>query len=134
MGQRSQIYVFTKNGLQVANYYGWNYGTRMISRARYGLEWCESYIDYAWYFKRSEASDFEKFRRIWDVNFDYQDIVMSSDLIKEAENDTDITDNVEFADYVLNNCNNDGKLFVFIDTEKKKYSPKMSNKKSSKTT
>ena len=38
MGQRSQIYVrFNKENGQsglIANYYGWNFGERMISRAR----------------------------------------------------------------------------------------------------
>lgn len=115
MGQRSQIYVFTEKGLQIANYYQWNYGTRMLSRARYGIEYAISNINCTWLFDRKgETREYEKFRRYWDINFNYKDIVMSSDIIKEAENG--YTD--DFADYVLNCDNNDGKLFVLINTEK----------------
>ena len=39
MGQKSQIYVRFDKELVVANYYRWNYGERMISRARYGIEY-----------------------------------------------------------------------------------------------
>ena len=63
MGQRSQIYIrynvnyvsgaATKNptthnykGL-IARYFGWNYGERMISRARHTLEWIKDNVDYA---------------------------------------------------------------------------------------
>lgn len=34
MGQRSQIYVRYNEKLLFARYFQWNYGTRMISRAR----------------------------------------------------------------------------------------------------
>jgi len=39
MGQRSQIYVRYNKKLVVTNYYQWNYGERMIRRARYGIEY-----------------------------------------------------------------------------------------------
>ena len=43
MGQRSQIFVRYQetDGTRklVARYYGWNYGERMISRARHTIEW-----------------------------------------------------------------------------------------------
>ena len=50
MGQRSQIYVrYNKNNTQkglIANYYGWNYGERMISRARWGIEFIKEHFKY----------------------------------------------------------------------------------------
>ena len=43
IGQRSQIYIRLKdrnnNKYLFAKYYGWNYGERMISRARYGIDY-----------------------------------------------------------------------------------------------
>lgn len=122
MGQRSQIYVFTEKGLQIANYYQWNYGTRMISRARYGIEWAKTNIDYSWHFERNKArgSGYEKFRRIWDVNFDYGDMVLSSCLIDEAIEESGYTNPHDLAEYVLNCDNNDGKLFVYINTNIKR--------------
>lgn len=51
MGQRSQIYVRASGQLIVANYYQWNYAERMISRARYGIEYIDSVKDYSdWIF------------------------------------------------------------------------------------
>lgn len=48
MGQRSQIYVrYNKSNTQkglIANYYSWNYSERMISRARWGIEFIEGGI------------------------------------------------------------------------------------------
>lgn len=53
MGQRSQIYVRASGQLIVANYYQWNYAERMISRARYGIEYIDSVKDYSdWIFLR----------------------------------------------------------------------------------
>ena len=43
MGQRSQIYVRYNKKLVIANYYQWNYGEQMISRARYGIEYIRRY-------------------------------------------------------------------------------------------
>ena len=45
MGQRSQIYLRHNGDLVFANYYQWNYGERMVSRARWGIG----------YIKHSEA-------------------------------------------------------------------------------
>ena len=49
MGQRSQIYVRLKdkegNKYLIAKYFQWNYGERMISRAKYGIEYCKNQIN-----------------------------------------------------------------------------------------
>ena len=117
MGQRSQIYVKVDNKLQVANYYQWNYGTRMISRARYGIEWINKNINYPCFFDRS-FYNFEKFRRIWDINFDYKDIVISSDILTFKEYcENDSYSKEEFV-YKCQ-ANNDGKLFINVNTESK---------------
>lgn len=111
MGQRSQIFVrYEENGQKkmIARYYQWNYGGRMISRARYGIEWLKDMYKYTPEFER-------KLYRILDTNFDMIDCVISSDIIKEF-----IDDYWENDGYTLNNFmfyqqdNNDGKLFIDV--------------------
>lgn len=109
MGQRSQIYIAYKDSGEnklIARYYQWNYGSRMISRARGLVEWLSEHIDYlAW--------ESEKIARVADVNFDFRDIVISHDLIKEGH------------EYGFNPFtevgNNDGKLFVLVKEKSIKY-------------
>ena len=128
MGQRSQIYVRypikeKKNGETVeiskgliANYYQWNYGERMISRARAGINMLLSVLKYSdWYFKVYK----EKIRRYFDVNFDMRDIVMSDDILKEWSEDTW---DCGFADFVFfGQDNNDGKLLLDVTDDGIKY-------------
>lgn len=111
MVQRSQIFVrYEENGQKkmIARYYQWNYGERMISRARYGIEWLKDMYKYTFEFER-------KLYRILDTNFDMIDCVISSDIIKEF-----IDDDWENDGYTLNNFmfyvqdNNDGKLFIDV--------------------
>lgn len=113
MGQRSQIYVrYNKDGVNylIARYYQWNYGERMISRCKHSIEWIESILKYDWYL----TTETEKLKRILDVNFDMQDIVMGQDIIKEWD-EWDYKDETTFNDFVfLQQDNNDGKLFIDI--------------------
>lgn len=111
MGQRSQIFVrYEDNGQKkmIARYYQWNYAERMISRARYGIEWLKEMYKYSFEIKR-------KLYRILDTNFDMIDCVISSDIIKEF-----VDDDWENYGYTLNNFmfyaqdNNDGKLFIDV--------------------
>lgn len=114
MGQRSQIYVRYTNDkgehFLTARYFGWNYGERMISRARHTLEWIKDNINYADF---NFAHDNKKLIRIMEVNFDMHDVVISTDIIEEYFEYfcTDYT----FKDYVfIKHDNNDGKLFIDI--------------------
>lgn len=117
MGQRSQIYVRVDGNLEVANYYQWNYGDRMISRARYGMEWIQKYLKPPFLLKRAGYS-FEKFRRIWDVNFDYKDITLSSDIFQEYELEGWGAGGTTLEKFCFEmQDNNDGKLFVDVNTE-----------------
>lgn len=111
MGQRSQIFVrYEENGQKkmIARYYQWNYGERMISRARYGIEWLKKMYKYSFEIER-------KLYRILNVNFDMIDYAISSDIIKEF-----VDDDWENSGYILNNFmfyqqdNNDGKLFIDV--------------------
>lgn len=111
MGQRSQIFVrYEDNGQKkmIARYYQWNYGERMISRARYGIEWLKKMYKYSFEIER-------KLYRILNVNFDMIDYAISSDIIKEF-----VDDDWENSGYTLNNFmfyqqdNNDGKLFIDV--------------------
>jgi len=112
MGQRSQIYLKYpigdkgKFGL-IANYYGWNYGERMISRAAYAIRYLTGmYLPEYGFMNEDQV---EKMRRYLDVNFDMHDIVMSTDLIREYE---DSNSSSGCLDYVFNQANNDGRLFL----------------------
>ena len=127
MGQRSQIYIrynvnyvsssATKNNYKglIARYYGWNYGERMISRARYIIEQIQDgFMEWKWCF--GDAEKLEKLKRICDVNFDMKDIVFGSDIIKEviADFDGDM-------EYLFNQDNNDGQLFIDVTDSGIKY-------------
>lgn len=120
MGQRSQIYVRfnvgDKKGL-IANYYQWNYGERMISRARAGIEKILETLKYEWYY--TTKSNVTKLSRILDANFDMRDVQLSVDIINEHS--------VEFPEKQFNEYvfftqdNNDGKLIVDILPDGVKY-------------
>jgi hypothetical protein len=122
MGQRSQIYVrYNKDGVNylTARYYQWNYGERMISRCRHSLEWIKEMLRYDWYL----TTETEKLKRILDVNFDMEDIVIGCDIIKEYNEDEYWKDNNYSLNSYVFECqdNNDGKLFIDIKDEIIKY-------------
>jgi hypothetical protein len=111
MGQRSQIY-FRANMLGgkyvlVAQYFQWNYGTRMVSRARGILEWLESEKQFATLFYKG-SSTLAKLRRVMEINWDYHDVVPSIDIIKEYEEgyyDSSL-------EMFIGQDNNDGQLII----------------------
>ena len=118
MGQRSQIYVRypVKNGDKklLANYYQWNFGERMISRARYGIEWVIERVEYLpWFF--TFESNVISMSRIFDVNFDYKDVQISQNIIEEWKEIFPYNDFVAHVFYGQDN--NDGKLFIDISID-----------------
>lgn len=116
MGQRSQIYVRHNGDLVFANYYQWNYGERMVSRARWGIAYIKQFAEkgYEWVFR--DPAYVLKMRRFFDVNFDMHDIQISSDILKEREEQFPDED---FNEFVFDTQdNNDGQLFVDIRGEK----------------
>lgn len=123
MGQRSQIYVrITDNAGNItfiARYFQWNYAERMISRARYAMEWLKSYAKYFadkdYLFCRERET--ERLISIINTNFDYKDVTLSTDLLKEAEEAE--TDGDNFAEWLFNADNNDGKLFIDMTADGK---------------
>lgn len=111
MGQRSQIFVRYQetDGPRklVARYYGWNYGERMISRARHTMEWLKENYELISFYA-------EKIPRILDTNFDMRDCVISSDILKEYQElygPEDSLNDVLF----YGQDNNDGRLLIDID-------------------
>lgn len=112
MGQRSQIYLRYNGQLIFANYYQWNYGERMISRARWGIEWVKELVDEKYDFVFRDKRSIEQMRRVFDVNFDMKDVALSCDIVKEwSEQFSD----EPFNDVVFNGQdNNDGQLFIDI--------------------
>ena len=122
MGQRSQIYVRINKKLVVANYYGWNYGERMISRAKAIIEWLKEYVDHdylSFFTAQNDSSYRTKLSRVCDTNFDMRDVAISCDIVKEHYED--------FADSPFNKQvfdwqdNNDGQLFIDVDKNGIKY-------------
>lgn len=119
MGQRSQIYVRYNVGEEkrlIAKYFGWNYGERMISRARWGIDLILHDLN-----KRNYHCDYEvkRLSQIFDVNFDLYDVAISCDIIKEWEEQFPDED---FNGYVfeMQHCN-DGKLLIDICESTVKY-------------
>ena len=122
MGQRSQIYVKFEipdgsHNLLIANYYQWNYGSRMISRIRHFIEYIQSMKDslysdggmHYWYDSKETQN---KLRRLLDVNFDMQDIVISHDIIQEFN---DYSNAGSFNEYVFwGQDNNDGQCYLIV--------------------
>lgn len=130
MGQRSQMYVIVKGNNQyclTANYYGWNYGERMVSRARGTLEWILDHIE------SGLTIDAIKLRRIMDINWDMHDIVLSSDIVKEFTDDYEEyrkTEGNTYAQDFFNFCfsgqeNNNGQMYIYIDLDSEKTKAKM---------
>ena len=118
MGQRSQIYVIYKDNQNrdciSATYFQWNYGERMISRARYLMGWIKAqnnlcsnlYSDYLPFVAH-------KIRYIASVNFDYKDVTIGTDLVEEWKNyKTGGVLNTDLNDYIFHADNNDGCLFI----------------------
>lgn len=121
MGERSQIYVRVNKKLVVANYYHWNYGEEMISRARYGIKfindtWLED-EDFDTVYPFNEKSYHEDLRRYFDVNFDTKNIRLSSNLMDDLK---DKFTKDSFNDYMFKLLSNDdGKLFIDVLLENK---------------
>lgn len=118
MGQRSQIYVriTDERGKKylIAKYFQWNYGERMISRARYGIEYAKKQNDYV-----GLDSVREQIGEIFNINFDMKDYLHTTDIIKEWLIYGEKWE-VEFKDFVFyNQDNNDGKLFIDIKEKNK---------------
>lgn len=111
MGQRSQIFIRYEKDNQkqlIARYYQWNYGERMISRARYGIEWLKKNHKYLWFNEN-------KIPRIFDTNFDMIDCVISQDILEEYKQDIYFNKKYDINEYLFElQDNNDGKLFVDI--------------------
>lgn len=125
MGQRSQMYVIAKKEGKyylTANYYGWNYGERMISRVRGTLEnILDEFIRFDWLL----TTDNRKLRRIMDINWDMHDIVVSSDIVREFTDDYEQywkNDDKTYAEDFLDFCftgqdNNNGQAYMYIDLD-----------------
>lgn len=121
MGQRSQIYIrFNDNGRKrlIARYFNWNYGERMISRARYIMEWLMGHQEYL-----ILESQGNKLIKIMEVNFDMIDCVDSSDIIQEYINAQWKTNNIlDFKGIVFEEQdNNDGQLYIDVTDDGIKY-------------
>lgn len=134
MGQRSQIYISfdikasdTTNerikGL-VARYYQWNFGERMVSRARSIIEKLhDEYLSYPYQFQM----EYKKLCRFCDANFDMRDIVISSDILQEIQENWTYDfehghpENVGEMDGLFNQDNNDGQLYISVTEDGIKY-------------
>lgn len=121
MGQRSQIYVRYNGKLLFARYFQWNFGTRMISRARAGMEYLENHMDVPSLF--NDPYYIRKFIGFFETNFDYRDVAISTDIFAEYLDFYPLDPiSPSFCDFVFHRQdNNDGKLLVDIRNGKIKY-------------
>lgn len=123
MGQRSQIYVRYpksegKKGL-IAKYFGWNYGERMVSRARHGMEYIHETHSKDSHNRFVDMDFVEKIKRIFETNFNLIDVAITCDIIKEW-NEQFASE--EFKEAVFyRQDNNNGKLFVDVLDSEIKY-------------
>ena len=120
MGQRSQIYVrYEVEGAKklIARYFQWNYGERMVSRARYTMDWLEKTREYL-------SFESKKIVHILETNFDAIDCVESSDIMQEY-NDClaylEAQKGYGFKNFIIDEDNNDGILFIDVLPDKIKY-------------
>ncbi len=122
MGQRSQIYVRINGQLVVAQYYGWNYAERMISRAKGILEFLDEHLkdgDMDCFTRKNVSSYAERLRRVCDINFDMRDYQISADIVKEWREEFP---EEPFNRYVFDEQdNNDGQLFIDVQGDVIKY-------------
>jgi hypothetical protein len=124
MGQRSQIYIRynNKTGVQlIARYFGWNYGERMVSRARGIIEWLDSrkqWFDYLF----DSVSNVKELERICDVNFDMRDVMISSDILQEIRDEFSEEAEKDGANkWIFGQDNNDGQLLIDVCSGEIKY-------------
>lgn len=118
MGQRSQIYIRwqKRNGdyVLIARYFQWNFAERMISRARALIEELKESLRFEFQFDGYKEYE-RKIATFCEVNFDFRDIVLSCDILKEF---AEFGEGDSFKDYVfLSQDNNDGKLFIDVDVK-----------------
>ena len=124
MGQRSQIYIkwnVSDNNKKregfIARYFQWNYGERMLSRARGIIEHLEYYRKYPFTFNNTWNK--KKLAMIAQTNFDMRDIAATTDICKEYE---EYGEGCAFEDFVFYaQDNNDGQLFIDVTDEGIKY-------------
>ena len=120
MGQRSQIYIRNNNPkygdkpILKAIYFQWNYGERMISRARTLVEWI---VDY--YFEHDYYVEMDKLFELAKINFDMQDCANVLDIIAEYKRYLPDYIKMNPNDVIFYDDNNDGKLFIDIDEKNK---------------
>lgn len=120
MGQRSQVYIrYEDEGKKklIARYFQWNYGERMISRARYTMDWLEVNREYLGF-------EVKKIVHILETNFDLIDCVGSSDIMQDYNECLAYADPKEeytFKNFILSQDNNNGVLFIDVLPDKIKY-------------
>ncbi len=110
MGHRSQIYLRHNGKLVFASFFHWNCGERMISRARWGMEYlrnlmadkiCGFFVNH----------DTEQIRRVFDVDFDSHDVQVSYDILKDRR---ERFPDAPLNSFVFNEQSNNGQLFLDI--------------------
>ncbi len=117
MGQRSQIYIRYNVGNQkglIARYFSWNYGERMVSRARGVVEYIKDTFTSENYWASKEH--LLKLARICEVNFDMKDISLSTNIIEEVRCYGD-----KASAEIFNVHNNDGQLLIDVSDGGIKY-------------
>lgn len=106
----SQIYVGygVEKKRIIARYFDWNYGERMISRARWGIEYIANHMSKEGYLNYDYL---EMIPKVLDVNFDMHDIQKTTNILEVYK---EFGRGCSFNDYVFNCYSINGKLLIDI--------------------
>lgn len=131
MSEPCEIYVrFPQDGGKklIARYFGWCYGTRLVSRAKSIIEWandCAKEVGSSVAEYLDDDGHVSRLLRVIDVNFDMLDVSISSDLIQEWLDSIDGDEALaeSFSDYIFNQQPDyNGQLFIdFTEDGKTRY-------------
>ena len=123
MGQRSQIYVrFNQKHnpggkYLVARYFQWCFGDRMVSRARYIMDWAGGTRKYLEVYDGYGKGYIKLLEKVIDTNFDYKVVSLSIDLIEDYYCNT----YEKFEEIFTGQDNSDGQLLIDVTKEGIKY-------------
>lgn len=117
MGRRSQIYIrYDKSGL-IAYHFQWNYGEKMISRAKQIIEFVDKSKEYPSLLDDKNIR--KKLKKAAEVNSDTHDIELVHDITEESRKFESFK-TLKIND-VFDYDNNDGRLYIHVRNDKIKY-------------
>lgn len=117
MGRRSQIYIrYDKLGL-ISYHFQWNYGEKMISRAKQIIEFVDKCKENP--LSLDDKNVRKRLKKATEVNSDTHDIELAHDIIDESRK-FGLFKSLKIKDF-FDYDNNDGQLYIDVNNGKVKY-------------